>query len=228
MCRSGVVSPSAPIADVLRDRLEQPTAPSYWDRLAGLFSAGQGPAVMPPDPSGQSMAVLDAARRWYDWRRQMAEDPEALAAAGGVSGPRFMGNLFHGSPRTNLTSIRSTPRVRQFDNPSSRLGAFFTPDEAEAAARYAGTTGRVYPKSLTLEKPYEMTWGEFRKFQDPHKAAEGATLPWEQWTGRVEELRREAIRLRARLTREGHDGIIVRNSKGEPIEVVSFKDVALP
>lgn len=83
------MSPSVPLPDVLRDRLEQPSAPSYWDRLAGLFSAGPGLEGPPPDPSGQSAAVLDAARRWYEWRRGIAEDPEALASAGvgGVLGP---------------------------------------------------------------------------------------------------------------------------------------------
>jgi hypothetical protein len=113
-----------------------------------------------------------------------------------------------------LDRISASPPKRQFPNAASELGAFFTIDPDEAA-RYAdiarsGTGGRVYPADVPLKNPKEMTWGDFGKFSsvEPSKIA-------------------EAKALRKELEAAGHDGIIVRNTKGLPIEIASFKDVPL-
>ena len=116
---------------------------------------------------------------------------------------------YHGSPDMLLSKVSANPPVRQFPNPQSELGAFFTIDEAEAA-RYAdihrrGVGGRVYPADVKLQNPKELTWTEFSGLKDAEQARA----------------------LRSQLEAAGHDGIIVRNTQGIPIEIASFKDVPL-
>ncbi len=143
--------------------------------------------------------------------------------------PQSAGGIFHGSPRTDLTRISANPETRQFDNATSQLGAFFSAGKQEAQ-RYAGTAGRVYEVPSPLNNPYEMSWGEFGKFQDPTKGAGGKSVQFteEGLAARTEELKAEAAALRSKLEAAGHDGIVVRNTKGEPVEIASFRDVPVP
>lgn len=132
--------------------------------------------------------------------------------------------VYHGSPETALSVLKTAPPLRQFDNATSQLGVWFAPSE-EAAKRYAGQSGRVYATDLNLNRPYEMPWAEFKAFQSPHIDAEGNTLPGEQWAQRAEDLKGEASARRDELAKAGYDGVVVRNSRGEPIEISSFNDV---
>jgi hypothetical protein len=131
---------------------------------------------------------------------------------------------YHGSPSNDLASVSASPSARQYDNATSQFGAFFSPNEA-GAKRYAGESGKIYQTDLSLQKPYEMPWNEFDYFQSPHKNADGT--PAADWAARAEELKQEAAALRAKLADEGHDGLIVKGSRGQPVEIASFNDVPL-
>lgn len=133
---------------------------------------------------------------------------------------------YHGSPDINLDRVVADPATRQFDNGTSALGAFFSPDKA-GATRYAGKSGRIYEAEIPLRKPYEMPVREFLHLQDPTKSATGQALSGEQWAGRLEELKREGAALRSKLASEGYDGVIVRDTKGNIKEIASFSDVSL-
>ena len=138
--------------------------------------------------------------------------------------------LYHGSPQTNLTTISADPPARQFDNATSTLGAFFAPDEA-GAQRYAGDTGRVYSTSVPLKNPYEMPVSEFLYLQDISRGPRdadgfrGPSLPPEQWGDRQAQLNMEGAQLRQQLQSAGHDGVVIRDTKGNLRELSSFKDV---
>lgn len=142
---------------------------------------------------------------------------------------------YHGSPNISLDRIASDPPSRQFDNGTSALGAFFSLDPSEAQ-RYAGKSGRVYEASLLLQRPYEMPYAEFQYLQDITRGPKTADpdFPYSlarpkasDWAARLQELKREGTMLRDRLTAAGHDGVIVRNSKGHIIEIASFADVPI-
>jgi hypothetical protein len=135
----------------------------------------------------------------------------------------FSMRVYHGSPQSDLGKIKAFPEERQYDNATSQFGAFFSPSPTEAK-RYAGN-GRVYPADLKLSKPYEMPTSLFQYYQSPHKDAEGRSLPGEKWNDRAGELKQEASSYRRELQKLGHDGVIIRNTRGDPIEVSSFKDV---
>lgn len=171
--------------------------------------------------------VLKAARG--AGKEALEASKPALASERGAIKPKpaFEETLYHGSPQRDLTEISVNPASRQFDNATSQFGAFFTPDKQEAA-RYAGKTGGVYETRVGLHRPYEMTWGEFGKFQNIQKAADGSPLPTSQWGQRAEELKVEAAARRKELEAQGYDGIIVRDSKGNIKEVASFGPVQLP
>lgn len=139
---------------------------------------------------------------------------------------------YHGSPQTDLTSISASPPVRQFDNATSALGAFFSPDEA-GAQRYAGDTGRVYTTDVPLKNPYEMPVSEFLYLQDISRGPRdadgfrGPQLPPNQWGDRQAQLNTEGAQLRQQLQNAGHDGVIIRDTKGNIREMASFNDVNL-
>jgi hypothetical protein len=118
------------------------------------------------------------------------------------------------------------PQGRQFDNATSQFGAFFSPTK-EGARSYAGEKGHIYNANVSLKQPYEMPYGQFNYYQSPHKDAEGKFLPGEHWAARYAELKDEAAAHRGHLKSKGYDGIVVRNSKGHPIEISSFNDVKL-
>ena len=137
--------------------------------------------------------------------------------------------LFHGSPQRGLTSITANPTERQFPNGQSQLGAFFTPNLNEAQ-RYAdinrsGTLGGVYQTNLNLKRPYEMRWGEFGPLSDITKDASGKSLPSSEWARRNDELIQQAQALREQLQAAGHDGVIIRDTRGNIVEVASFQNV---
>lgn len=134
----------------------------------------------------------------------------------------FRGKVFHGSPNTELTTIRATSNQRQFDNGTSQFGAFFSLNESEAA-RYAdihgtGNPGKIYSIDLTLKRPYEMVWSEFAYYQDLGNDTS-------KYENRLKELIQEGSRRRKELEAAGYDGIIVRSSSGRIVEIASFKDV---
>jgi hypothetical protein len=150
----------------------------------------------------------------------------SLGAAPTQGGTVNMGiRAYHGSPRDNLTRISADPPVRQFDNATSQLGAFFSPNEA-GASRYKGPNGKTYEVDLNLNNPYEMPVSEFLRLQAPNKGPDGALLPGEQWAARAEQLRQEAAEMRKRLAAQGHDGAIIRDTKGNVKEIASFRDVS--
>ena len=157
----------------------------------------------------------------------MGQSPFAARGSLGAGGGRLVQPGYHGSPRTDLDVIKASPESRQFDNATSQFGAFFAPTEG-AAKRYAGDTGRVYKTDLDLKNPYEMPWSEFNAYQSPHKGANGESLfegGENALKARAEELKVQAAQHRRELEGLGHDGIVVRNSRGEPIEIASFNDV---
>jgi hypothetical protein len=131
---------------------------------------------------------------------------------------------FHGSPQKGLKAISAKPESRQFDNATSQMGAFFSPNPAEAQ-RYAGAAGHVYEPDFAFQNPYEMTAGEFLRLQNINKGPNGESLPGEMWAQRADELKQEAAALRAQLEASGHDGIVVRRRDGSIMEIASFKDV---
>lgn len=133
---------------------------------------------------------------------------------------------YHGSPISDLSKVLANPPARQFDNATSQFGAYFAPD-AKSAERYAGSGGRVYSADVPIEKPYEMPWSEFNYFQSPNKGPNGESLAGEHWANRAEELKAEAAVLKTKLQAEGHDGMIVRKSNGDPYEIAAFGDVPL-
>ena len=157
----------------------------------------------------------------------MGQSPFAARGSLGAGGGKLVQPGYHGSPRTDLDVIKASPESRQFDNATSQFGAFFAPTEG-AAKRYAGDTGRVYKTDLDLKNPYEMPWSEFNAYQSPHKGANGESLfegGENALKARAEELKVQAAQHRRELEGLGHDGIVVRNSRGEPIEIASFNDV---
>jgi hypothetical protein len=134
--------------------------------------------------------------------------------------------LYHGSPDTTLTHAAADPASRQFDNATSQFGAFSTPSRDEAA-KYAGTTGRVYEAGSRPSNPYQMSRREFDYFQSPEKGPDGWVLDSSQWPARAEELKQEAIALREKLISEGYDGISIPGNRGNAPEMASFADVPL-
>lgn len=134
--------------------------------------------------------------------------------------------VFHGSKEQGLKTVSANPSSRQYDNATSQFGAFFSPTEA-GARHYAGETGRVYRADVNLRNPHTMRWNDFAYFQNLNKGKNGESLPTSQWGARAEELKAEAVAMRQQLAAAGHDGIIVVNRDGLPIEIASFADVQL-
>jgi hypothetical protein len=186
--------------------------------LAGDVYAGREAMPLPTQMSQeQGLRVADMA---------------GLAMSGGVAGTGQGGVAlgagpikgYHGSPRTDLNRVLANPEARQFDNATSQLGGFFAP-ERSGAERYAGKGGQIYKGDVPLANPYEMSWGEFARFQAPNKGPSGESLPGEMWVARAEELKAEAAAFRRQLEEAGHDGVLVRGPKGDIKEIASFKDV---
>lgn len=135
---------------------------------------------------------------------------------------RWTGTGYHGSPRHDVKEVSADPDARQYDNATSQFGAFFA-ESAFDAKHYAGEKGAIYSVELDLQKPYEMSWGEFAYFQEITKDAEGRKLDSADWSKRAAELIVEARRLRQDLEAKGHDAIIVRSRRGIIKEIASFK-----
>lgn len=132
--------------------------------------------------------------------------------------------LYHGSPVAGLTKVLSNPTTRQYDNATSELGAFFSPNE-QGASRYAGDGGAIYEADMALVRPYRMSMSEFNYYQNPLVDADGSALKGtEAVTRRAEQLKAEAKAFRRSLEEQGYDGVVVSGSRG-PFEIASFKDV---
>lgn len=214
---------------------------------AGIGEPGWVPPEPPPDPWGYlgKPAELDQIRPALakvspgpPLVRIPPSDEVAilpsppLPPVGSAQTSKLSGmTVYHGSPRTDLTVLQEG-HPQQFDNATSELGTFFAPTEQEAQ-RYAGATGRVYSTDLRLANPKAMNWKDFGYFQDPMHGPldadgfRGPTLPPEQWPARATELRTEARALRGQLEAAGHDGVVVHDRAGNPVEISSFRDVAL-
>ena len=173
------------------------------------------------DMAGLSQGTGDAVQSFAMGATEPLDVKGALRAA-----RRGIGALYHGSPNTALEVLASHPPARQYDNATSVFGGFATPDKAEAA-RYAGKAGRVYEVDGSLSNPHEMSWGEFGRFQAPHKAHDGSPLPPDAWAKRAEQLKQEAQALRKQLEAAGHDGIVVRDSRGNVKEQAFFRDTPM-
>jgi hypothetical protein len=134
--------------------------------------------------------------------------------------------VLHGSPEHKLTHISASPKSRQYDNGTSQLGAFFAVGQ-EDAQHYAGKSGKIYSLNLNLNKPFEMPWSVFSYLQDPTKDEERRSVSSDKWGERLDALRREGLAIRKELERMGHDGVVVRNRRGDILEISSFNDVTL-
>lgn len=129
---------------------------------------------------------------------------------------------YHGSPVEGLTSISANPATHQYDNASSVFGAFASPSEA-GARRYGGN---VYPVSVNLNNPAEMSTAEFyRRFQSPEIGPNGERLPSHMWAQRANDLKAEAAAYKQSLMDKGFDGLIIRNKRGGVEEIASFNDI---
>jgi hypothetical protein len=135
----------------------------------------------------------------------------------------FKSPVYHGSANGDLDSISADPPSRQYDNGTSQLGAFVATDRAESE-RYGE---HLYTTDLHLEKPFEMSYSLFAYLQDPTKSADRKTLSSDEWHGRLNELREEGKAIRDKLSGEGYDGVIVRDSKGNIKEIASFADIPM-
>lgn len=165
------------------------------------------------------MSPLGAATSAYDAGRAGTEGNY------GAAGLNLLAAIpgFHGSPLHDLKIVKASPPTRQFDNATSALGAYFSPNLG-GARRYAGDTGKIYQANVPIERPYEMPWKEFDYFQSPHKLADGS--PAQDWGARADELKQEAAALRQRLQQQGYDGVVVRGGRNNDIkEIASFSDV---
>ena len=197
---------------------------SLADQGVGLAKSAWGAATLPGDVA---KGLVDpnspeAIRRSTDLAGLLT-----LPSVGGEASPDVLNVMgYHGSPNKDLTTISASPSVRQFDNGTSQLGAFFAPEE-RGAVRYAGDDGRIYSADVPLKNPYEMPVSQFQYLQDPTKDALGNMLPGEKWASRLDELKNEGAALRQQLTDAGHDGVIIKNSKGQTTEMASFNDVSL-
>ncbi len=227
-----------PMADSLGNAASLPGRALYgpesagWDRYGeakpeeALNAAGWvtmpslGRAAMTTLPEHGVMSMGGAAEKPAG---MLASEPPSTVLGSGAIRP-FSGTAYHGSPRTDLTSISANPAVRQFDNGTSPLGAFVS-TTPEGAAHYAGDAGKVYQTNVSLQNPYEMPMSEFLKLQDPTKSAAGEKLAGEQWGSRLDELKGEGAALRQKLQDAGHDGVIVRKRDGSIMEMSSFNDI---
>jgi hypothetical protein len=140
----------------------------------------------------------------------------------GIDAIGITNRLYHGSPKAGLSSISAGAlRNRQFDNAGSRLGAFFAADTDEAS--HYGPN--MYEADLGLKNPYEMSWNDFKHFQDISHDKAGKDIEPPQWKPRMEQLKKEAMGLRKDLEAKGHDGVIIRWRDGSARAIASFKDV---
>ena len=209
-----------------------PQSSGYWlpSIIGGILNAAKSGATIPGDVATGRASMADPATQ------QRVGDMVGLVTLGAGALPAEENALnmgikaYHGSPQKNLTSIIANPPTRQFDNATSQLGSFFSPERSEAQ-RYAGDAGRVYHADLDLKNPYEMSPSEFLYFQDitrgPRDADgfRGPQLPSEQWAERQQALKAEAAQLKQQLQDAGHDGVIIRDTKGNIKELSSFNDV---
>lgn len=217
----------------MRDVLEE-EAPRLFDRRGIAPDPGYyGPLTAEEEAALVARRAAPPPADSLPTLKSMPRTPEVLPE-GDVGSPGISRDVptlrvFHGSPRTDLAVLRDGS-PRQFDNATSPLGVFFTPDEVEAA-KYAGKTGRVYPADLQMQNPKEMPWSDFSYYQDiTHGLRDadgfrGPSLAPEEWPAREAQLKTEMTAYRQDLEAAGHDGVIVRNRQGEPIEIASFKDV---
>jgi hypothetical protein len=179
-------------------------------------------------PLGNMTMAADAGTQFRNGHPLMGAGLGALAILPGAAGKgvrkaggMFASRVFHASPKEGLDRILAAPTERQYDNATSQFGAFFAPSP-DGAKRYGS---HLYETNLQLKNPHEMAWRDFDYFQSPHKLADGSPAP--DWAARAEELKAEAAALRDKLSRDGHDGIVVRGSRGQPVEIASFNDVPL-
>lgn len=128
----------------------------------------------------------------------------------------YQATLFHGSPVNKLTTISAQVPTdqRAWENAAGELGAFFTPDEAEA--RYFGRDQNVYQADVTLDNAYSMSSADFGTQFGGAPGSEATRIKTQN-----------ARDFRARLEAEGYDGIVVYTPRGEVSEVVAFTDVPL-
>ena len=135
----------------------------------------------------------------------------------------FKEPVYHGSSNADLDVISADPPVRQYDNGTSQLGAFIATDRQESE-RYGDN---LYTADLELNQPFEMQYSLFAYLQDPTKSSDRKPVDGEQWGARLEELRNEGRAIRNHLSKQGYDGIIVRDSKGNIKEIASFTDIQM-
>jgi hypothetical protein len=141
-----------------------------------------------------------------------------------VGGREF--DTYHGSPRADLEILRAELPIEQRPraNPLSTFGVFSTPNQ-QLANSYANG-GRVYTPDFTLNEPYHVNRDDF------YNRFVGDNSP---------QAFQEAAELKARLQRDGFDGVVLWDGEprvnpdgtlrpdADPInniqEVVSFADV---
>jgi hypothetical protein len=229
LANQGSISKARPS---LAGRLENATASTL--RKAGVSNHNASrigskafAAINDLTPVGNATMAADAgaALRGGDWLGGIGLGALAVLPSGvGKAGKGMFGaRVFHASPQSGLDKVLAQPPARQYDNATSQFGAFFAPN-AEGAQRYGPN---LYSTDLTLNKPYEMDWSEFARFQAIEKGADGTRIPGELWEQRAKELQEEAIRFRQQLAEQGHDGIIIRGPRGDIKEIASFNDVPL-
>ena len=116
--------------------------------------------------------------------------------------------VFHGTPTgQDITEFLPPCDDLPGRHPSSDLGIFFS-GSADSAFTFAGRCSpSIIPVYLSIQNPYFMTWGEYRrKFApDNSRYAEPGDIEWDNVIDRVYALRYELERL-------GHDGICVKRS----------------
>lgn len=116
--------------------------------------------------------------------------------------------VFHGTPTgQDITEFLPPCDDLPGRHPSSDLGIFFS-GSADSAFTFAGRCSpSIIPVYLSIQNPYFMTWGEYRRKFAPDNAryAEPGDVEWDNVIDRVYALRYELETL-------AHDGICVKRS----------------
>lgn len=138
----------------------------------------------------------------------------------------YSGDVYHGSPNKNLGVLKPDVENRQYDNGTSQLGAFVSPDP-KISEHYAGDGGVVYRARIELKKPFPISAELFYYLQDVTHDKDGNAISPDKWAERLEELKEEGKLIRKTLEKNGFDGVIVRSSNGNIREISSFNEITL-
>lgn len=186
-----------------------------------------GGVPLTPEQQANVSGTVQRAGQLNTIRDSLANAREQAAAP---RGEPFSATVYHGAaPEVNEVRV-GMPAGRRGENPTSQWGAFFTPDQSDAA-RYAematggGRPGNVIAANVTLDNPYRMSRSEFNSFTN-------LDLAKGDLEGQMAALKQQAAAFKQQLLDQGYDGIIIGDQKPPRSgyaqqEIVAFNDAQI-